>query len=47
MSLADNIRETYRRIRETGELPVWLHVIPEMKRWRAPPRSTPAFLFMG
>ena len=29
MSLADNIRETYRRIRETGELPVWLHVIPE------------------
>jgi allophanate hydrolase len=29
VSLADNIRETYRRIRETGELPVWLHVIPE------------------
>jgi allophanate hydrolase len=29
LSLPDRIRETYRRIRETGERPVWIHVIPE------------------
>jgi allophanate hydrolase len=29
MSLIENIRATYRRIRETGERPVWIHVIPE------------------
>ncbi|MDE3194805.1 MAG: allophanate hydrolase, partial [Acidobacteriota bacterium] len=29
MSLAEKIRTAYRRIRETGERPVWIHVIPE------------------
>ena len=31
MNLVDRIRETYRRIRETGESPVWIHVIPEQE----------------
>ncbi len=29
MSLIEEIRQTYARIRETGERPVWIHVIPE------------------
>ncbi|MES1261615.1 MAG: allophanate hydrolase, partial [Acidobacteriota bacterium] len=29
MAPAERIRETYRRIREQGERPVWIHVIPE------------------
>jgi len=29
MKPADAIRQTYRRIREKGERPIWIHVIPE------------------
>ncbi len=29
MSVTAKIRETYRRIREKGERPVWIHLIPE------------------
>ncbi|HVW85508.1 MAG TPA: amidase family protein, partial [Bryobacteraceae bacterium] len=29
MTLIDRIHETYRRIRENGERPVWIHVVPE------------------
>jgi allophanate hydrolase len=31
VSLIDDIRQTYARIRETGERPVWIHVIPEQE----------------
>ena len=29
MNLIEKIRNTYRAIRESGERPVWIHVIPE------------------
>jgi Asp-tRNA(Asn)/Glu-tRNA(Gln) amidotransferase A subunit family amidase len=29
MNPAEAVRETYRRIREQGEKPVWIHLIPE------------------
>jgi allophanate hydrolase len=44
VSLREKIRDTYRRIREKGERPVWIHLIPEevsIARAEAlgPPRS--------